>query len=174
MNAFIISPFCSASQQHVKSAANSSRRSFLKFAVAVATAACLPAPSIAEENGLPPGAAQFSNVLGAQKQWKSIGAVLDKGGLTDEDWGSLRGYLRTIYSLSGDMEFTAKPWEKQLKEKAKGIINKFRVTVKGMDKPAIAQDVEAFAAQHAQVSQLFDDFFAVFSEATVSDIPDEL
>lgn len=100
--------------------------------------------------------------------------MLEKGELTDADWANLRGYLRTVYAVSGDMEFTAKPWEKSLKDQGAEVISRFRSTVKGMDKPAMKRDVAEFSRMQGEVEGIFKEFFDVFTKATVSDIPDEL
>lgn len=136
----------------------------------------LPAgQGLAEEAPLPGGAAQFSRLIAAQRQWNSLLAVV--GGdreLDSDEWESLRGYLRTVYSVSGDMAYISKVWDKALRRQGDEVINKFRVTVKGMDKPAIAKDRATFARMHAEASKGFDDFFALLKEASTSDIPDEL
>lgn len=72
------------------------------------------------------------------------------------------------------MEFLSKAWNGTLKPQGMGIAKQFRTVVKGMDQPAIDQDVERFARMHAEASQLLEQFFAVLKEASVGDIPDEL
>lgn len=128
-----------------------------------------------EKPQLPPGAQQFNRLLAAQKQWSELSQVVNSNRTLDEnEWDTLRQYLRTVYGVSNDMEFLAKPWEKSIKSRASTTIKQFRQVVKGMDKPAIARDIKEFAQGHLQTTQLFNEFFTEFKEATVSDIPDEL
>ena len=128
-----------------------------------------------EKPQLPPGAQQFNRLLAARKQWSELSQVVNNDRTLDEsEWETLRQYLRTVYGVSNDMEFLAKPWDKSIKSRASDTIKQFRQVVKGMDKPAIARDIKQFAQGHLQTTQLFDEFFKEFKEATVSDIPDEL
>lgn len=94
--------------------------------------------------------------------------------LEDSEWNSLRGYLRTVYAVSGDMEFIIGGWEKELRKRGEEVAKKFRATVKGMDKPAIAKNVEDFKTMHGKAEGIFDEFFALLKQTSVGDIPDEL
>lgn len=128
-----------------------------------------------EKPALPGGAAQFSRLLAAQRQWNSLGTVVSGNReLADEEWESLRGYLRTVYAVSSDMEYLSKVWDKPLRNQGQEVIKQFRITVKNMDKPAIARDIMAFARMHAQTAKSFEEFFALLKDASAKDIPDEL
>lgn len=150
-----------------------SRRAFLRC---LSAAACVPIlPALAGDGTLPPGAASFNQVLAAQKQWESLSQILSEDReITDSDWDNLRGYLRTVYSVSGDMESLAKKWDKGLRERAKDVIKGFRTELKSMDQPAKERNTAQFIQKYERVKGIFNDFFVVFSEATVADIPAEL
>lgn len=128
-----------------------------------------------EKPSLPGGAAQFSRLLAAQRQWNSLDKVVygDRQ-LESDEWESLRGYLRTVYAVSGDMAYLTKVWDKPLRNRGQEVIKRFRATVKEMDKPAIARDITKFASMYAETGKNFEEFFELLKEASVKDIPDEL
>lgn len=134
------------------------------------------AASHAEDSpGLPRGAREFSRLLSAQKQWSELHAVFDANRtLDDSEWNSLRGYLRSVYAVSGDMEFMVRGWERDLRKRGEEVAKRFRATVKEMDKPAIAKNVRDFRKMHGKTEGIFDEFFALLKQASVGDIPDEL
>lgn len=158
--------------------AQPTRRAALRLLVAAAGSLALtvlPALSADNRPGLPAGAREFSRLLSARRQWGELrGLFASNRELEDGEWDSLRGYLRTIYQTSADMDYLAKPWDKALRERGNEVIKRFRATVKGMEKPAIDKDVGTFADMHAQAAREFDAFFSLLKEASVGDIPDEL
>lgn len=124
--------------------------------------------------GLPEGARQFSNVLGAQRQWNSLLPVLQSENIRKEDWDNIRAYLRSVYSVSGDMEYVCKRWDAGAKQSGVEIIREFRLLVKGLDTPAIAKDATSFIVGHEKVATLFTRFLSAVVDAGVGGIPDEL
>lgn len=154
-----------------------SRRTFSTTAIRLLLAGLiLPETVSAQENGvLPDGAKQFSQVISAQRQWKSVPDAFSNGRVPeDADWENLRTYLRAVYSVSGDMDFIARGWEKARKEVGMKTISAFRTAIKAMDKPAKSRDAPAFLEAHAKVASLFDDFFNLLKQDTVGDMPAEL
>ncbi|KAI0567755.1 PsbQ-like protein [Gracilaria domingensis] len=151
-----------------------SRRDAMLVISSVITAAVIPKTVRAEEK-LPAGAAQFTRVLTAQRQWESLGTVLNSGrALEDKEWENIRGILRAIYQVSGDMEYLTKPWSKEDKQTASKDINAMRMTLKQMDEPAKQRQLEEFKAKYDQVQALLQHFLNTFSEASGADIPLEL
>lgn len=128
-----------------------------------------------EKPGLPAGAREFSRLLAAHRQWGELDGVLsDERELESKEWESLRAYIRTIYQASADMDFLAKGWDKGLRGRGDEVIKRFRVTVKGMDKPASAKDKVGFREMYMEASRDFDGFFELLKEASAGDVPDEL
>ncbi|PXF45644.1 hypothetical protein BWQ96_04548 [Gracilariopsis chorda] len=151
------------------------RREALLVLCASVTSALLPSTQVKSEQYLPAGAAQFSRVLAAQKQWGSLKPVLQSGRtLDDSEWENLRTILRAIYQVSSDMEYIAKPWAADLKSSATQDIQKLRRTLKDMDQPAKQRQLEEFSNKYQEVQDLFESFFKTFSQASVGDVPDEL
>jgi len=83
------------------------------------------------------------------------------GNLTDDDWTNLQGFLRRLYSLAEDMKFLTKGFDKQKKEKAEDLIEKFKKLVKASDKPAKAKDTKLFLSSESEITgylAAFQDF----------------
>ncbi|CAN8069729.1 unnamed protein product [Agarophyton chilense] len=153
---------------------NISRRDAMLTVCAVVTAAILPKPAKCEQK-LPAGAAQFTRVLTAQRQWESLGSVLDGGRtLEEEEWENIRGILRAVYQVSGDMEYLTKPWSKENRQTASKDIKTMRMTLKKMDEPAKKRQLEELKEKYNQVQTLLQRFLSTFSEASTADMPLEL
>lgn len=159
-----------------------SRRRALKFlaSAALATIATnLPTSEnskvLSEDVKLPDGARQFSAIVSAQRQWRTLlTAFADDRTLEDSEWTNIRTYLRAVYKVSGDMDFLSKKWKGARRDNAKNVIRSFRTSVKDLDKPAADKDNHRFIEGHAKVSQLFDDFFEQLKSDTVGSVPSEL
>lgn len=168
-------PSSRASSSSSSSCSPMPRRQALLVLCASAAAALLPSTHVSSEEYLPAGAAQFSRVLAAQKQWDSLESVLQAGRtLDDSEWQNLRTLLRAIYQVSGDMEYIAKPWSADLKNSATQDIQKLRRTLKDMDQPAKERQLEEFSSKYHEVQNLFKSFFKTFSQASVGDVPDQI
>ncbi|KAA8500008.1 hypothetical protein FVE85_7593 [Porphyridium purpureum] len=130
-------------------------------------------PAYAAETGyLPKGAQTFQNIVGAQRQWDQLAQLVSsKGkGLSEEDWDSLRTYLRQAYKIGNDMEtYTSTVANK---DELRKLASSFRKQVKEMDVPGKNKDADEFYKQNRQVAELFNAFFAML--ARESDMPDEL
>jgi hypothetical protein len=135
------------------------------------------ATSAAEERpGLPPGARQFNNLRAARAQWAQIRSRLDAGAseITAQEWDNLRGYLRIFYDVSDDMEFLSNRWEGVRRDRVKSLVRELHTTIKAMDKDGIRQDKDAFAAKHASVTALVDEFYELLKAASANDVPEDL
>lgn len=155
------------------------RRQFSTAALSLVGAAFFQyRPNIAfseEENRLPNGARQFSQVVSAQRQWASVIEAFANGRVPDDaEWGNLRKYLRAVYAVSGDMDYLARRWEKSRRDAGLNTISDFRKAIKALDKPASRQNAKEFLEGHAKVAELFEGFFNTLKQDTVGDMPAEL
>lgn len=145
------------------------RRSFLTAAIAAAF--LLPINNNSRAADLPAGAAEFSRILTAQTRWNELGGSIRTNAdtLDNQEWNDTRTYLRAIYSIGSDMRYVLKN-----SKESKQLAIKFEATVKAMDEPCKNHDARAFLSQHAQVNSLIDDFFQLYKQVSIGDIPDEL
>jgi hypothetical protein len=138
----------------------------------------LPGTTLAAEErpGLPPGARQFNNLRAARAQWAQIRTRLGPGEseITGQEWDNLRGYLRIFYDVSDDMEFLSSRWESMRRDRVKSLVRELHTTIKAMDKDGIRQDKDAFAAKHASVTALVDEFYELFKAVSANDVPEDL
>lgn len=72
------------------------------------------------------------------------------------------------------MEYIAKPFQKDLRQKAMANIKQFRQTVRDMDTPAKERQLAQFKQQYEQVRLLFETYLSIFAQASVGDVPSEL
>jgi len=110
---------------------------------------------------LPQGARQEDRIRRGLTKWKEEIVKVKAGNLTDDDWTNLQGFLRRLYSLAEDMKFLTKGFDKQKKEKAEDLIEKFKKLVKASDKPAKAKDTKLFLSSESEITgylAAFQDF----------------
>jgi len=110
---------------------------------------------------LPQGARQEDRLRRGLVKWKEEIVKVKAGNLTDDDWTNLQGFLRRLYSLAEDMKFLTKGFDKQKKEKAEDLIEKFKKLVKASDKPAKAKDTKLFLSTEPEITgylAAFQDF----------------
>lgn len=155
------------------------RRQFSTAALSLVSGALLQfTPNVAiseEENRLPNGPRQFSQIVAAQRQWASVTEAFANGRTPDEaEWGNLRTYLRAVYAVSGDMDYLVRRWEKSRRDAGFKTISEFRKAVKAIDKPASRHDIKDFLDGHAKIASLFDGFFNQLKQDAVGDMPAEL
>merc|ERR1711920_1174229 len=91
-------------------------------------------------------------------KWKEEVNKLKAGTLTEDDWTNLQGFLRRLYSLAEDMKFLTRGFDKQKKERAEELIEKFKKVVKGSDKPAKAKDVKLFLSSEPEITGYLSSF----------------
>ena len=125
------------------------------------------------ETGLPDGARQFNNLVGAQRQWSSIGArVRDKAAeMSGDEWDGLQQFLRAMYRVGDeDMVYLANNLGDEAKRKrGKEIAGLVKDKVKGADKLVITRDAKAVVEVQQAVDALIKEFFELRQ-----DVPDEL
>jgi C4-type Zn-finger protein len=101
---------------------------------------------------LPQGARQEDRIRRGLTKWKEEVAKIKEGNLTEDDWTNLQGFLRRLYSLAEDMKFLTRGFDKQKKEKAEELIEKFKKVVKASDKPAKAKDTKLFLSTEPEIT----------------------
>jgi len=77
---------------------------------------------------------------------------LKEAELTEDDWTNLQGFLRRLFSLSEDMKFLSRGFDKRKKDEAEVLIDNFKKKVKASDKPAKAKDLKLFLASEPEIS----------------------
>jgi valyl-tRNA synthetase len=126
---------------------------------------------------LPQGARQEDRIRRGLTKWKEEVAKIKAGGLTDDDWTNLQGFLRRLYSLAEDMKFLSRGFDKQKKDKAEELIEKFKKVVKASDKPAKAKDTKLFLSSELEITGYltsFQDFLFDAGDDLVADEEEEL
>jgi hypothetical protein len=126
---------------------------------------------------LPQGARQEDRIRRGLTKWKEEVAKIKAGDLTDDDWTNLQGFLRRLYSLAEDMKFLSRGFDKQKKDKAEELIEKFKKVVKASDKPAKAKDTKLFLSSEPEITgylSSFQDFLFDAGDDLVADEEEEL
>jgi len=118
------------------------------------------------DGGLPPGIAEFQRVLLTKKQWNDIGKRVETGHaeMDKKEWENVQGFLRKFYGLGDDMTLIAKAFNKDDQSAVADVVKTFRKAVKAIDKPAAAQDFEAFMVQHKEIAGYVQDFLDIRSQ----------
>jgi len=134
------------------------------------------------DGGLPPGIAEYMGVIKSKKQWNQIGKRVSEGQgeIPKSEWENIQGFLRKFYDTGKDMESVSRAFSPDEQKAVQEVAKNFKKAVKAIDKPAAAQDFEAFMAQHKVILGYIEDFQDIRAGkkkevvTSANGVPDEL